>query len=336
MEYRFLGRSGLRVGALALGTLTFGRETPEAESHRLLDRFVADGGNLIDTADVYSAGGAEEVLGRWLRGRDRASVVVATKARYPMGKGPNAVGASRAHLLASVEASLRRLGTDYIDFYQLHAWDHVTPLEETLTTLDGLVRAGKVRYLGASNFAGLLADAEGARSLPATGLGAIRRAPAAVQPPLPQHRVGGAAGLPQRGAGHPPWSPLRGGWLSGTYRRGMTGPPPGSRVAAAEEYGWGESWSAYNGERTWHLLDTLHAVAAEAGRAPAQVALNWLLHRPGVTAPIVGARTLAHLETALGSVGWSLDAAHVARLDDASDPGLPYPYDELADAARRR
>ncbi|MFN8540612.1 MAG: aldo/keto reductase [Thermomicrobiales bacterium] len=138
------------------------------------------------------------------------------------------------------------------------------------------------------------------------------------------------------GLGILPWSPLRGGWLSGTYRRGMTGPPPGSRVAAAEEYGWGESWSAYNGERTWHLLDTLHAVAAEAGRAPAQVALNWLLHRPGVTAPIVGARTLAHLETALGSVGWSLDAAHVARLDDASDPGLPYPYDELADAARRR
>lgn len=335
MEYRQFGRTGLRVSALGLGTLTFGRETPEDESHRLLDQFVAAGGNLIDTADVYSRGGAEAVLGRWLGGRDRASLVIASKVRYPMGPGPNEAGLGRKHLIASLEASLRRLQTDYLDLYQVHCWDHLTPLEETLATLDTLVRSGKVRYLGASNYAGWqlqraidLSRARGWEPFSALQpqYNLLCRSPEWEL--LPVCRAEGLAVLP--------WSPLRGGWLSGAYHRGMAAPPPGSRVATAEAEGWGESWSAYNRESTWQLLDTLHAVAAEAGRAPAQVAINWLLGRPEVTAPLIGARTEKHLETALGGIGWALDPAQVARLDAASDPGLPYPYDELADAQRRR
>jgi aryl-alcohol dehydrogenase-like predicted oxidoreductase len=325
MNYRFLGKTGLKVSELCLGAMTLGRETPEDESCLMLDRFVAEGGNFIDTADVYSEGGSEELLGRWLKGRQRGELVIASKVRFNMGPGPNDVGVSRKHILAGIEASLRRLGTDYIDLYQVHCWDARTPLEETLGTLNTLVQSGKVRYLGASNFSGwqLQKAVDLARHNgwePFTCL-------------QPQYnlleRVIEWEVVPvclNEGLGIIPWSPLRGGWLSGKYQRGMQRPPEGTRVELAEQKGWSEAWSAYANERTWGIIDTLLAMAQETGKHPAQVAINWLLQKPGVTAPIIGARTLAHLENNLGGAGWTLAPEQLARLDDASLPTLPYPY----------
>ncbi len=335
MEYRFMGKTGLRVSELCLGALTFGRESSEEVSRAILDRFVDAGGNFIDTADTYSFGLSEEVLGRWLAGKGRDDLVIATKVRYPMGRGPNEVGLSRKHILASVEASLRRLHTDYIDLYQVHCWDYVTPLEETLSTLHTLVQDGKVRYIGASNFNGwqLQKAIDLSRHMgwePFTCL-------------QPQYNLLCRSTEWEltpvcfnEGLGVVPWSPLRGGWLSGKYRRGMTAPPEGSRVAAAGERGWGESWDAYNNEHTWAVLDELFTTAEDIGKRPAQVAINWLLQRPGVTAPIIGARDLAQLEDNLGAVGWALDAEHMERLDRASDTGLPYPYNDIEEARGRR
>jgi aryl-alcohol dehydrogenase-like predicted oxidoreductase len=335
MEYRFLGKTGLRVSELCLGTMTFGREATEAASHRMMDRFLEAGGNFIDTADVYSLGISEEIVGRWLKGKPRDGLVIATKVRFPMGQGPNEVGLSRKHILAGVEASLRRLGTDYIDLYQVHAWDGATPLEETLSTLDGLVRSGKVRYIGASNYSGwqLQKAIDLSRQMGWEPFVCLQ----------PQYnllcRSTERELIPvclNEGLGVIAWSPLRGGWLSGKYRRGMVAPPDGTRVKAAEEKGWSESWSAYNNEHTWGVLDVLFAVAEEAGKEPAQVALNWVLHRPGITAPIVGARTLEQLEVNLGAAGWSLSEEMVARLDEASAMRLPYPYNMIARAQKRR
>src|SRR6266540_2277514 len=326
MEYRYLGATGLKVSELCLGAMTFGRESSEEVSRQILDRFIEAGGNFIDTADVYSRGASEAVVGRWLAGKQRDDLVIATKVRFPMGEGPNEVGLSRKHILSGIDQSLRRLGTEYIDLYQVHCWDHTTPLEETLSTLDSLVRSGKVRYIGASNYAGwqLQKAIDLSRRMGWEPFVCLQ----------PQYnlltRTIEWEVLPvchAEGLGVILWSPLRGGWLSGRFRRGMAAPPDDSRIATAEERGWGERWSAYNNERTWDLLDELHAVADEAGRTPAQVAINWLLQRPGVTAPIVGARTLEQLESNLGAEGWALDPEHLARLDRASDPGLPYPYD---------
>ena len=335
MEYRYLGATGLKVSELCLGAMTFGRESSEEESHAILNRFVEAGGNFIDTANVYSVGVSEEILGRWLSGTTRDDLVIATKVRFPMGKGPNEVGLSRKHILASVEASLRRLHTDYIDLYQVHCWDSKTPLVETLDTLNSLVRDGKVRYLGASNFSGWQLQKAIDISLqrgwepfvclqPQYNL--LTRTPEWEVLPVCQ----------EEGLGVIPWSPLRGGWLSGRFRRGMQGPPEDSRIALAEQRGWGERWSAYNNETTWRVLDALFAMAEEANRTPAQVAINWLLQRPTVTAPIIGARNLEQLEANLGAAGWSLTEAQMARLNQASDPGLPYPYDHIAGAQARR
>ncbi|MCK6628988.1 MAG: aldo/keto reductase [Anaerolineae bacterium] len=335
MQYRFLGNTGLKVSELCLGAMTFGREADEAISRRILDRFVEAGGNFIDTADVYTQGASEEIVGRWLQGKNRDDFIIATKVRFPMGQGPNDVGLSRKHILAGVEASLRRLGTDYIDLYQVHCWDGATPLTETLSTLNDLVRSGKVRYLGASNYSGW--QLQKAIDL-SRGMG--WEAFTCLQPlynlldrslewellPVCQNE----------GLGIIPWSPLRGGWLSGKFRRGMSAPPEGTRVKMAEEQGWSESWSAYNNEHTWSVLDALFAVAEEAGKSPAQVAINWLLQRPGVTAPIIGARNMEQLESNLGAAGWSLSDEHLARLSQAGDQPLPYPYDFILGAQQRR
>jgi aryl-alcohol dehydrogenase-like predicted oxidoreductase len=335
MEYRYLGATGLKVSELCLGAMTFGRESSEEVSRQILDRFVEAGGNFIDTADVYSRGASEAVVGRWLAGKQRDDLVIATKVRFPMGEGPNDVGLSRKHILSSVDQSLRRLGTEYIDLYQVHCWDHSTPLEETLSTLDSLVRSGKVRYIGASNYAGwqLQKAIDLSRRMGWEPFVCLQ----------PQYnllcRPTEWELLPvcqNEGLGVIPWSPLRGGWLSGKYRRGMTEPPAGTRVAVAEEQGWSESWSAYNNERTWSLLDTLFAVAEEAGKSPAQVAINWLLRQPGVTAPIIGARTMPQLETNLGSAGWQLDEHAMEHLDRASAIEMPYPYEQIERAQLRR
>ena len=335
LEYRYLGCTGLKVSELCLGTMTFGREASEEESRRILDRFEEAGGNFIDTADIYSGGRSEEIIGRWLKGKRREAWVIATKVRFPTGEGPNDVGLSRKHILAAVEASLRRLGTDYIDLYQVHCWDHMTPLEETLSTLDDLVRRGLVRYIGASNFTGWQLQ----KALDLSKANGWERF-VSLQP---QYNLLCRSTewelLPvcaNEGLGVIAWSPLRGGWLSGKFRRGMTAPPPGTRVEEGERQGWGERWSQYNNEHTWRVVDALLEVAREVGRTPAQVAINWVLSNPAVTAPIIGARTVAQLEENLAASGWRLDEAALARLNAASAIPAPYPYDYVAQSVRRR
>lgn len=304
--------------------MTFTKDD-EPGAHRILDAFTEAGGTFLDTADAYGGGVSEEVLGSWLKGRDRDGLVVATKVALPMGEGPNDEGLSRKHIIASVEASLRRLGTDYIDLYQTHVWDFRTPIEETLGTLDALVKAGKVRYLGASNVSpGQLqraldvADRRGWE--PYVCLQPIYNllAREVEWELLPQSEAAGVGVIP--------YSPLQGGWLTGKYTRGMTSVPPGSR----ESHGDGESWRGRDNEETWRVVETVQAVAAETERTPSQVALRWLLDRPGVTAPIVGARTLEQLTDNLGAVGWELTPAQTIRLDEASARPLPYPYGLLA------
>lgn len=326
MQYRFLGSTGMKVSELCLGTMTFGRESSEHDSHAILDRFVDAGGNFIDSADVYTQGASEEIIGRWLKNQRRDDLVVATKVRFPMGEKPNDQGLSRKHILAGVDASLRRLQTEYIDLYQVHAWDGAAWLPETLSTLNSLVQAGKVRYIGASNFTGwqLQKAIDLSRHMGWEPFCCLQ----------PQYNLLERAIeweiLPvcqQEGLGVIPWSPLRGGWLSGKFRRGMTAPPTGSRIEMAEEQGWSESWSAYNNEHTWTVLDALLAVAEQVGKTPAQVAISWLLYRPGVTAPIIGARSVDQLESNLSARGWSLTPEQMSQLDQASDFSLPYyPY----------
>jgi aryl-alcohol dehydrogenase-like predicted oxidoreductase len=334
MNYRFLGRTGLKVSELCLGAMTFGREADEPTSFRLLDRFAEVGGNFIDTADVYSRGISEEITGRWLKGRQRDDFVVATKVRFPMGEGPNEVGLSRKHILAAAEASLRRLGTDHIDLYQVHAWDRATPLEETLSTLDSLVCSSKVRYIGASNFTAW--QLQKAIDLSRWHGWEVFVCLQPLYNLLDRYVEWELVPVCQNeGLGIIPWSPLRGGWLSGKYRRGMTAPPADTRIKDASDHGWSERWEVYANERTWNILDALFAIAEEAGKTPAQVALNWLLQKPGVTAPIIGARTLEQLEANLGAVGWLLNAEQMGRLDQVSELPLPmYPNGFVARAQR--
>ncbi|WP_250009363.1 aldo/keto reductase [Actinoplanes sp. M2I2] len=330
MRYRFLGRTSLAVSELCLGAMTFGRESDEETSNRMMDRFAEAGGTFLDTADAYGAGRSEEIVGRWLKQHDRDDWVISTKVRW--GPGGNREGLGRKHVLAAAEGSLRRLGTDHIDLYHVHGWDPAAPVEEVVRTLDLLVTSGKVRHLAVSNWAAWqiqkalgVADKRGWEPF------------AAIQPRYnlldrefewEQGPLAADAGL-----GVLPWSPLRGGWLTGRYRRGGSA-PAGSRIGMAETENWGERWAVYDNDRTWRVLDELIAVAGEAGREPAQVALNWLLGRPTVTAPIIGARDLAQLESNLGATDWDLDTALVARLDAVTtiDP-LPFPYDTLAASA---
>jgi aryl-alcohol dehydrogenase-like predicted oxidoreductase len=325
MEYRYLGRTGMQVSELCLGAMTFGRETPEDESYALMDRFFDAGGNFIDTADVYSRGTSETIVGRWLDQQRREDLAIATKVFGAMGDAPNDRGLSRKHIIASVEASLRRLQTDYIDLYQIHSWDANTPLEETLDTLNTLVQSGKVRYIGASNVTGWQLQR-------AVDLSRERGwEPFACLQPLYNllDRAIEWELLPvcaNEGIGVIPWSPLRGGWLSGKYYRGMEGPPSGTRVEEASKRGWSESWEAYGTERTWTILDELFEIADKTDKTPAQVALRWLLEQEAVTAPITGVRTMKHLEDNLGATGWSLTDDQLAKLNEVSEPDAPYPY----------
>jgi aryl-alcohol dehydrogenase-like predicted oxidoreductase len=339
MEYRQLGRSGLRVSTLTLGTMTFGGrgnfakvgDTDVAGARRQVDVALDAGVNLIDTADVYSAGASEEIVGEVLEGR-RERVLVATKARMPMGSGPNDAGLSRHHLIASVEDSLRRLRTDHIDLYQVHEWDGRTPLEETLETLDTLVRAGKIRYVGCSNYAGWqllkalgVSERRGVERFVSQQIHYSLQAREAEYELVP-------AGLDQ-GVGILVWSPLAGGLLSGKYRRGAE-QPEGRQLS-----GWGEP-PVRDEDALYDIVDVLVEVAEARGASPAQVALAWLLGRPGVSSVIIGARTDAQLADNLGAAGLELEDSERARLDAVSAPPLLYPYwhqartagDRLSDA----
>lgn len=331
MEYRYLGKTGLNVSALCLGTMTFAREADEQTSHAILDRFVEAGGNFIDTANVYGRGASEEVVGRWLRGKRREDLVIATKVRFRMGDGPNEIGLGRKQIRAAVQASLSRLQTDYLDLYQTHCWDPVTPLEETLSTLNDLVREGLVRYIGASNHTGWQLQ---------RAIDTSRRNGWEPYTCLqPQYsllcRQTEWELLPlckEEGLGVIPWSPLRGGWLTGKYHRGMAEPPIGTRVGDQED---GTSWKANSNEHTYTVLDALQAVAKETGRSASQIGLRWVLEGTAITAPIIGARTLDQLNDNLGAVEFALTDEQRQRLDEASALVLPYPYDFIANAAKR-
>ena len=326
MEYRTLGASGCAVSTFALGTMTFGAETDEAGAHDQLDRFLAAGGTLVDTADVYAAGVSEEIVGRWLGTRSaRDDVVLATKGRFPTGDGPNDAGLSRRHLARALEASLRRLGVEAVDLYQVHAYAPHTPLEETLTFLDDAVRAGKVHYVGLSNFTGWQLQR-------AADVAEFRRLarPVTLQPQYSllvreiEWEIVPAAQA--NGMGLLPWSPLGGGWLTGKYRRDErpTGPTrlgddPDRGVEAYDRRG--------PVQRTWDVVDAVRAVADGRGVPMAQVALAWLVDRPAVTSVILGARTSSQLDGNLAAAGLHLSAEETARLDAASDPGAAdYPY----------
>jgi len=326
MEYRLLGRSGLKVPVLSLGTGTFGGspmfkawgETQVPEATRMVDLCLEAGLNLFDSADVYSAGLAEEILGKAIAGR-RDQVLISTKATFRIGRGANNVGSSRHHLLRSVEGSLRRLGTDYIDLFQLHGFDAQTPVEETLETLDGLVRAGKIRYIGCSNFSGWhlmksLAVSEKygwARHVAHQAYySLVGRDYEWELLPL---------GLDQ-GVGCVAWSPLGWGRLTGKIRRNQPRPEV-SRLPATAEYG-----PPVADEYLYRVIDALDAVALETGKSVPQIALNWLLQRPTVSTVVIGARNEEQLKQNLGAVGWNLTPAQVAQLDAASAIPTPYPY----------
>jgi aryl-alcohol dehydrogenase-like predicted oxidoreductase len=328
VEYRTLGASGCAVSTLALGTMTFGSETDEAGSHTQLDAFVAAGGTLVDTADVYTAGTSEEIIGRWLASRPvevRDSVVLATKGRFPMGPGPNDVGLSRRHLQRAVDASLRRLGVDCVDLYQVHAWDPLTPVEETLRTLDDLVRAGKIRYVGLSNYTGWQVQKAVAVAA-AQGL----EVPVTLQPQynllVREVEWEIVPSCLDAGLGLLPWSPLGGGWLTGKYRRDER-PTGATRLGEDPDRGVEAYDRRSVQQRTWDVVEAVQRVAEGRGVSPAQVALAWLADRPSVTSVILGARNGKQLSDNLGAADLHLDAEETAALDAASDPApTDWPY----------
>jgi len=328
MEYRPLGRSGGVVSSFCLGTMTFGDEADEATSVGQLDAFVEAGGTFIDTADVYTGTESESIIGRWLSSAAtdvRDQVVIASKGRFPTGDGPNDVGLSRRHLSTALEASLRRLQLDTIDLYQVHAWDPLTPLEETLRFLDDAVTAGKIRYVGVSNFTGWqlqravdLAEFHG-WSVPVT-----------LQPhynllgrELEWEIVPACAA---NGLGILPWSPLAGGWLTGKYRPDER-PTGASRLGEDPDRGL-EAYDRRSAEqRTWDVIEAVRTVADGRGVSMPQVALAWVVDRPQVSSVILGARTQEQLADNLGAAGLHLDEEETALLDAASDPDpAGYPY----------
>ncbi len=331
MRYRTLGNSGCAVSELCLGTMTFGAETDESGAHAQLDRFVEAGGNLVDTADVYSAGVSEEIIGRWLAARPAEvtdSVVLATKGRFPMGDDPNDAGLSARHLTRALDASLGRLGVEGVDLYQVHAWDPWTPLAETLRTLDGFVRSGKTRYYGFSNFTGwqLTKAVHTARALGLAEPVTLQPQYSLIVREIEWEIVPAAL---DAGIGLLPWSPLGGGWLSGKYQRDQR--PTGS-TRLGEDPGRGmEAWERRGTERTWQIIEAVQQVAEGRGASMAQVALSWVTNRPSVTSTILGARTMEQLEDNLGSVDVHLSPEEVATLDEASDlQATDYPYGSLA------
>ena len=318
MEYRLLGKSGLIVSELCLGTMTFGNQTSEQDAIEMVHRFLDRGGNFIDTANVYVQGTAEEIVGKAIRGR-RSEVVLATKVRMKTGDDVNAAGLSRKHIMDAVENSLRRLNTDYIDLYQVHVWDHLTPIEETLRTLDDLVSSGKVRYIGCCNFLSW-------QLMKALCYSDFRNFVRFVSL-QPQYslicRELDREMIPlclEENVAVIPWAPLGGGFLTGKYEQGKT--PMSGRLSYAK----GESsWEVRNTARNFAILEVVKEIARKNERTPAQVALNWLLAKEGITSPIFGASTLEQFEENMGAIGWKLSEEDWKRLDEVSALPVEYP-----------
>ena len=336
MEYRPLGSSGLQISALTLGTMTFGGlgnfakvgNTELADARRQIDLCLDAGVNLIDTADIYSTGRSEEIVGEALQGK-RDDVLIATKVRYRMGPEPNMAGLSRHHIIAGCEASLKRLRTDHIDLYQVHEWDGMTPLEETLGALEHLLESGKVRYIGASNYSGW-------QLMKALGTADREHLPRFVSQQIYyslQERSAEYEVIPlavDQGLGTLVWSPLAGGLLSGKYRRGQD-PPEGSRQLTS----WNEP-PVYDEAALYDTVEVLVEVAQEHGVSAAQVALAWLLGRPTISSVLVGARTDEQFSDNLKAIEIELTDEQRARLDDVSRPRLLYPYWHQAKTASDR
>lgn len=331
MQYRQMGRTGLRVSSICLGAMTFG-EAPgfmqgvacdEETSRAILDRSFEAGVNFIDTANVYGNGVSEEIVGRWMKPR-RDRVVLATKARFKMGEGPNDTGLGRLHLKQAVEASLRRLNTDYIDLYQVHMQDARTPIEETLDALDRLVKEGKILYAGCSNYAGyrLVESLWAAERRHVTRYDCLQ-AQYSLLVREPEKELLPACNA--FGVGFIAWSPLASGLLSGKYRRDMPA-PEGSRLAA-----WKDTMRRLDQEGKWKVVEELSACAAEMGTKPATLALAWALSKPGMTSVIIGARTVDQLADNLAADSLVAPPEILARLDTASKPEeWGYPYDFIA------
>jgi aryl-alcohol dehydrogenase-like predicted oxidoreductase len=329
MEYRLLGGSGLKVPVLSFGTATFGGsneffkgfgDTTDAAASRLVDICLDAGLTMFDSADVYSAGQAESILGTTIKGR-RDRVLISTKGTFSIGSGPNDVGSSRHHLIEAVNNSLRRLGTDYIDLYQLHGFDALTPIEETLGTLDDLVRAGKIRYIGCSNFSGwhlmkslAISERYGlARHVAHQAYYSLvgREFEWELMPLALDQKVGTVV-----------WSPLGWGRLTGKIRRGAPLPET-SRLRTKITADLGPQ---VPDDLLYRVVDALDDVARQTGKTVPQIALNWLLHRPTVASVIIGARDETQLRQNLGAVGWSLSREQIAALDAASETPKTYPY----------
>lgn len=327
MQYRKLGNTGTIVTAWCLGTMTFGAEASEEASFAIMDDYVAAGGNFLDTADVYSAGKSEEIIGRWLKARptEAKQVVIATKGRFPMGQGPNDIGLSRRHLGRALDDSLRRLGVEQIDLYQMHAWDALTPIEETLRFLDDSVRNGKIAYYGFSNYLGwhltkavLTAKMQGYTP------------PVTLQPQYNmlvrdiEHEIVPAA--LDAGVGLLPWSPLGGGWLSGKYKRDAL--PTGTTRLGENPNRGSEAYGPRNSdERTWAIIGAIEDASNATGASMAQVALSWLVDRPAVTSVILGARIREQLKDNMAADALKLPPEITAKLNEVSAPNPPsYPY----------
>ncbi len=339
MEYRTLGRSGCAVSSLCLGTMTFGVETDEPGAHAELDRFIEAGGNLVDTADVYGDGRSEEIIGRWFASRPAdvtEPVVLATKGRFARGHddSPNGAGLSARHLTRALDASLQRLGLESVDLYQVHAYDPLTPLEETLRTLEAFIRVGKIRYYGLSNFTGwqLTKAVHLARAMNVAEPVTLQPQYSLLAREIEWEIVPAAL---DAGLGMLPWSPLGGGWLSGKYQRDQR-PTGDTRLGDDPNRGM-EAYDRRGTERTWNVIDAVQKVAEDRGVSMAEVALAWVTGRPGVTSTILGARSVSQLQANLRAAGLHLTAAETAALDAASDPhATDYPYGELGVDQRAR
>lgn len=329
MKFKQLGKSGLLVSDLCLGTMIFGEDSPRgtsaAEAERIIQRYLEAGGNHLDTADVYAGGRSEEIVGQALKSAPRDQIVLASKVRFPTGAGRNDVGLSRHHLIEGLHASLRRLQTDYLDLYYLHCWDPLTPLEETLRTLDDLVRAGKVRYVGVSNFkawqvmkALSVSDAHGW----------VRFVAGQYQYSLIKRDLEYEfIDLCQsEGIGLTPWGPLGGGFLSGKYQRGQRPMNANEGRIATTADDTEESWTRRDLERNWDIIDAVGEIAEARGATTSQIALAWVRTQPAVSSVIIGVRTLSQLEDNLQAAGIDLTAAELAQLDQVSRMPELYPY----------